>query len=1806
MNASLRTSQPPFHRSILRLVIITLLGSLLPITALTPVVQAATLDFSDTVDVGGLEEFWADYGVGDLNNDGRLDFVIGRDSFRGSQVWLNTGSDSFGNPTFGVAALGFKTVGNTNDSSSAKSVALGDLDNDGDLDLVIGRLGLYGERTTDYQSYLFLNDGTGVFTQSRAFGPATARIGAVALGDMDNDGDLDIVTGQVERQSAIYLNDGNANFPTSILLGDGTQVFNDGEVGDLDKDGDLDIVLVQGFLNSQLPTELRQSYIYYNNFIGGGSGFTQANLGAPAQAFSVALGDVDGDSYLDIGVGKQGPTLIYANGGTSAYTSTFAVGSGDTTSADTLAMADINGDGFVDVLRGSAFGQNAAFLNNGSAGFTAAADYVPVGPNSTRTRSVALADIDQDNDLDVLTANSDQQSVIFRNNGAGRFGLGTNLPGADPQQMRTVALGDMNGDGHLDVVAGHRLQTSRILLNDGSGNFAAGSTFGSATDQTRAIALGDLDGDTDLDVVQIRYGQTDLIYLNTGNGTLAAGTPFGQTDSRTSTVVLGDTDRDGDLDIAVAAGGGLYGESTQNTSDRLQHAVYMNDGAGGFASNSECSLASAITAVRCFTVFGTVNDLDLVDVNADGYLDLLVGNFFGGDYYILNDTQGNFTFGNSNRIHQQANLATRMITAADMDNDGDMDFVVAVQRTGLSKVYFTNPQPGQPANAVFGDGSQDITSAAVGDMDGDGDLDIVTTNFGSDIGTTKQSQVYLNDGRGGFATNRLLGTGNDPTTGVAIGDLDADGMLDVVSVGVRFPFSGSPQTHPGTVYLNPLARSKGVANNLPSVQVRRPVTTKEAGAGSTPIVLTERNISISYRLADPEGDPIAQVRAFYSLDGGGNWSPAVAAAGTPTNDLAAAKTGTTHTFTWDTFASGVFGQSDQVLFRIDALPSRRPQVAKAAGQFQRGFVLGQSQPFRVRGTQVVVRNAAGEPQPGALVYRIPNGQIRDGQPFKTSDGTLLKTGPTGLLPGRSQIGIGDALVALLPITVVDEYTRYHTSAAVGVNGLEGFAITQPGVQTLTVRPTNPLLAINLTVSLEWDARNDPAYMNQLNADLSRTSELLYTWTDGQIALGAVKIYHDKTEWETADVQIYATNGLRPNANQGGITRFDQPDPTAPGVVYETGGQIRMGAVWNSHGDITGSIGEDWPAAFGHEIGHWALFLDEDYLGLNDQKQVISVETCPSPMSDPYRDDYAQFRPDAGWLPGCANTLNQRVSGRSNWGTIKTFWDSAAENFTLNSPASFAPAEGPQVLPLGITTISEVLPSQPATSLTKQLFSLQKPDGTRYLVGSGAKVILFSADGQRLTDMGSPNQNEALARGARVGDRICVFDLPKENLGCEPIRNGDLEITMSPAPGWAPELLITPATSSTFSLVVTNVPAGLTLKARLYAAEGAPSSEVTLNGDGSQYTAQIATNTPILAGSLHVFVDEAAPRREVVTDYALGGNPAPPSKPKKTKGKKAPALSPDGAVVLYGDALNFNPGAFYAIQRLTSLPTDPPTWTSAVGDGYRLLASANAPDLSSASLNMGYLEEDVIPGTEGGIGIYYLPVGGQTWQRLVSRLDTQYNEVSAAARGPGFYVLMSSLNLRTGWNILNYPWAAPTPVREAMAELNAEEAFTTVYGYEPANSTDPWKVFDIDVPDWVNDLSELRYGVGYWVNILVGSNGQAAAQTQAANLPTPPATYYVTLDPALGVAADSPVEARIGTVVCGSTTTRTVNGQVVFAIDVLAELEGRIGCGAPGRSVSFHAGETALPYQANWANGRPTNLLAADAEQRLYLPIVIQQ
>lgn len=377
-------------------------------------------------------------------------------------------------------------------------------------------------------------------------------------------------------------------------------------------------------------------------------------------------------------------------------------------------------------------------------------------------------------------------------------------------------------------------------------------------------------------------------------------------------------------------------------------------------------------------------------------------------------------------------------------------------------------------------------------------------------------------------------------------------------------------------------------------------------------------------------------------------------------------------------------------------------------------------------------------------------------------------------------------------------------------------------------------------------------MAQLTFDLRRTSALLFDWTDGQAALGQVRVFHDAKRvpeaggfqpWYDAHVRMYATNRLRPWAAQGGIVDKALADPQKPALVYEPG-QVNLGAVWNRYGEAGGNLGEDWPRTLAHELGHYLFYMDDNYLGLDANNVLIPIDTCPGAMADPYRDDYSEFHPAAGWLPACARTLSQLETGRSDWATLRTFYPE------LTMPAGFGSQPGPRSLPLAVTHITTIEPDAASRTLDVPIFYLSDQNGASTAAGNSARAFLLQGDW--LTDLGRPTAGEVAARGARAGDGLCVFEPELDRLGCETVTPSDDQLRLAPNTDWQPQIRVSPVTSRTINLRVDSAPAGLTLGARLFPAETSALPAMPLKADANGYNGVFRLADPALEGHLYVF------------------------------------------------------------------------------------------------------------------------------------------------------------------------------------------------------------------------------------------------------------------------------------------------------------------------------------------------------------------
>jgi uncharacterized repeat protein (TIGR01451 family) len=413
-----------------------------------PVTSRSVAGFTDIgaaltgVDQGSVA--WGDY-----DNDEDLDILLtgGSATGRVSKVYRNDGAGSF-------ADIG---AGLTNLTDSC--VAWGDYDNDGDLDILIT-----GQQPSSpyVVSKIYRNDGGGAFTDIGA-GLTGVRFSSVAWGDYDNDGDLDILltgSSNAGRISKVYRNDAEGSGFTDI--GAALTGVSNGSVGwgDYDNDGDLDILLTGDSDGDPV------SQVYRND---GGDAFADIGAGLTGVEYSsVAWGDYDNDGDLDIlltgrTVSPPNVSKVYRNDGASGFTDILAGLKGVVKSS--VAWGDYDNDGDLDILL-TGFGSSPSRIyrnDGGSSGFTDIGADLP----GVQSSSVAWGDYDNDGDVDILLTGYDGSaavSKVYRNDDClPELGVSKEVDNASPQPGQVITYtivvsnsGDLEATGVVvsDTVPG--------------------------------------------------------------------------------------------------------------------------------------------------------------------------------------------------------------------------------------------------------------------------------------------------------------------------------------------------------------------------------------------------------------------------------------------------------------------------------------------------------------------------------------------------------------------------------------------------------------------------------------------------------------------------------------------------------------------------------------------------------------------------------------------------------------------------------------------------------------------------------------------------------------------------------------------------------------------------------------------------------------------------------------------------------------------------------------------------------------------------------------------------------------------------------------------------------------------------------------------------------------------------------------------------------------------------------------------------------------------------------------------------------
>ena len=684
--------------------------------------------------------------------------------------------------TVTYSQITFQTVPVNTLPNTPQSSAKGDFNNDGLIDIVTCNFNSFANQ----QITVLLNTGSGTFTgtNKRNFG-SSINPSDIAVGDFNKDGNLDVVTcSQTNAEISLHLGSGNGNLGTATSFATG-ETPRGVAVGDFNNDGNPDVIV-------SCTGTLRQVYI----FLGNGSG----NFAAPViiditNVNYVTTGHFNNDTHLDFAVSAGGTVQPWFGNGTgTAFTpgtaiTGFAIG-------EPVKAYDFDGDGDLDLSSG-----NAYTLNDGNGNFATRIGLTQTGSELT------VADLNNDGFPDLVARDNTQnyQNVrVFLGNGTGNFTLLAKFEtNVNPRSIQVV---DVNNDGFLDAIGIGTNGTTHsvdILLGDGTGYFSnAIAKFPTAPDP-RDMVLDDFNQDGITDVaISYTVGNFFAVYLGTGNGrftktstnyttginpfriqnidfnkdgipdlisvnsnTTPSITPFtGQGDGSFSTqasisfagnnvrITIGDFNNDTNPDI-IATGGNvasLYFIAGTGTGFSPAVTIPISENAleirsADFNNDGNLDLALAYSLPNRVAIYfgngnGTFNEgsqypmgsgfFEIQDLNNDGRPDINAYNITVGanDDFYLNDGTGVFTGANFT-----AGFAGTVKDFADMNGDGFKDLILSSQLTissepGVIRIFngsASGPTTTQLINKQLSGGHKVLAR----DFNSDGKNDLITVSF---------------------------------------------------------------------------------------------------------------------------------------------------------------------------------------------------------------------------------------------------------------------------------------------------------------------------------------------------------------------------------------------------------------------------------------------------------------------------------------------------------------------------------------------------------------------------------------------------------------------------------------------------------------------------------------------------------------------------------------------------------------------------------------------------------------------------------------------------------------------------------------------------------------------------------------------------------------------------------------------------------------------------------------------------------------------------------------------------------------------
>ncbi|CAF3755537.1 unnamed protein product [Rotaria sp. Silwood1] len=727
----------------------------------------------------------------DLNNDNRMDIVTANYGSNTIGVLLGQDNGTFANVT----------TYSTGINSLPWSVAVGDLNGDNILDIVSGNWGF------TYVS-VFLGLGNGIFGNTTTYftGYDSNPI-SVVVGDVNNDNRLDIITANHHSDNVgILIGYGNGSFNDVTTYSVGLYTYPTYvALADFNRDNQLDI----------LVATLQGSFV--GVLLGHRNGtfekVTTYSTGSTSSLYSIAIADFNNDNQYDFivtDIGNNVVIIFYGYGnGSFQLARTYSTGFGSNPySVTTVKLKNKNETDIVVTLWGN--GNVAILTEYYAAEFVNQSAYTT--DSAPQPYSVTVGNFNNDNKVDIAIVNSgtDNLDVLFGSSN-GTFETETIYYIGENFHPQYIISDDINKDNHLDIVTANSKNDSiSVIMGYGNGTFAPQMIYSTGTDSyPYAVAISDMNNDNRLDLIIANSGTNNIGILFGFNYTsFRRQTTYSSEDSLGPWgIITDDFNNDNYLDIAatffnsnnigvlLGYGNGSFGiviiHPTGNGSAPQSLAAYdfNNDGVldivvANYGTNNIVSLLGYGNG--SFATIGTYSTgqnsrpyaVIIIDINDDGRMDIIVANYGTSNIGILFGC-GNFNFTTMVTYSTGNNSGPDSIVVSDFNNDGSLDIAVANYFTSNIGIFIGLGNGSFKSEVIYSSGDLSFPVwITVGDFNNDSRIDIATANYNmNNVG------IFLGCGNETFAPVVTYSTGDGSTpVFVDVHDFNKDNILDIAVV----------------------------------------------------------------------------------------------------------------------------------------------------------------------------------------------------------------------------------------------------------------------------------------------------------------------------------------------------------------------------------------------------------------------------------------------------------------------------------------------------------------------------------------------------------------------------------------------------------------------------------------------------------------------------------------------------------------------------------------------------------------------------------------------------------------------------------------------------------------------------------------------------------------------------------------------------------------------------------------------------------------------------------------------------------------